>query len=161
MLTLHLIRHAKTQQGSESGKDIDRQLMDKGIAQANLLGNYLQSHHISLGKILCSTSIRTRQTQAIISQHLAEHPVTDYRKDLYHADLQGILQELAGETLKTLTLIGHNNGISDFVTYCTGEFHAMQTCEIITLNFPFDDWEMISKGTGTIALRYRPDVFVP
>lgn len=161
MLTLHIIRHAKTHQQSESGKDKDRALLEKGIAQSNLLGNYLQSHHIELGKMLCSSAKRTRQTKSIICQHLAEQCCVEYRDSLYMASKTDLLAELVSETDPIVTIIGHNDGLSDLASYCADEYIGLGTCEFITLTFPFEDWSHIVKGTGTILLRYRPEVFLP
>lgn len=161
MLTLHIIRHAKTHQQAATGKDKDRELLEKGIAQSNLLGNYLQSHHIELGKMLCSSATRTKQTKSIICQHLAEQCCVDYRDSLYLASHTGLLAELASETDPIITIIGHNDGLSDLASHCADEYIGLKTCEFITITFPFDDWSHIIKGTGTILLRYRPEVFLP
>lgn len=161
MLTLQLIRHAKTHQQSHSGKDIHRDLMEKGIAQANMLGNYLQLHHIELGNILCSPSNRTRQTQSIICHHLAEMCSIEVRDSLYHASKDTLLSEIQNGKGNALTIIGHNDGISEFAAYLTDEFISMKTCEMITIAFPFKSWDMVSAGTGIISLRYRPEVFLP
>ncbi len=161
MLTLHIIRHAKTHQQSATGKDKDRALLEKGIAQSNLLGNYLQSHHIELGKMLCSSATRTKQTKSIICQHLAEQCCVEYRDSLYMASKSDLLEELASETDPILTIIGHNDGLSDLASYCTDEHIGLSTCEFITMTFPFKDWSHIIQGTGTILLRYRPEVFLP
>lgn len=161
MLVLHLIRHAKTRQQSSTGKDKDRELLEKGIAQANLLGHYIQSHHIELGKMLCSSAMRTRQTKSVICQHLAEQCRIDYRDELYLASREEMMLELELETEKTITIIGHNEGISDLASYFSDELIQLRTAELISMTFPFDDWKMVSRGTGTIVLRYRPEVFLP
>ncbi len=161
MLTLQLIRHAKTLQQSPTGRDFDRELMEKGIAQANLLGHYIESHHIGMGKILCSSAARTRQTHSIISRHIAEPSEAEFRDSLYHASPDRLLMELTRETGKTITLIGHNEGISEFASFCSDEDIQMQTSELITLSFPFESWDYVTRGTGIISLRYRPEVFLP
>lgn len=161
MLTLHLIRHAKTRQDSSTGKDKDRELMEKGTAQANLLGHYLQSHHIELGKMLCSTAARTRQTKSIVCQHLSEQCRAEYRDNLYLASKEELLSELSRETERTLTLIGHNDGISNLASYFAEEYIGMRTAEFVTFTFPFQEWAATAQGTGTILLRYRPEVFLP
>lgn len=161
MLTLQLIRHAKTEQHAASGKDIDRKLTDKGIAQANLLGQYIQYYHLERGKILCSTSMRTRQTHSIICQMTSEPCQIEHRAELYHATKEELLEVLKKEKASTVTLIGHNEGISDLASYCADEDIHMQTAEIITLSFPYDTWEHVSGGTGIIALRYRPEAYLP
>lgn len=161
MLTLQLIRHAKTLQSSSSGRDADRELMDKGIAQANLLGHYIEAHHIEMGKILCSAATRTRQTHSIISRQTAEPCETEFRQSLYLASMDQLLQELKHEKAKKITLIGHNEGISELASFCSDEHLDMRTAELITLSFPFESWDFLSRGTGIISLRYRPEVFLP
>jgi phosphohistidine phosphatase len=152
MLTLQLIRHAKTEQLSTSGRDFDRKLTDKGIAQANLLGQYIQSYHLERGKILCSTAM---------CQMTSEPCKIDHREELYHASMEQLLATLKKESAQTVTLLGHNEGISDLASYCSDEDIHMQTSEIITLSFPFESWDHVSRGTGIIALRYRPDAYLP
>jgi hypothetical protein len=43
MLRLHLLRHAKTEISSPTGEDFDRELMIKGIIQANMTGLFFKS----------------------------------------------------------------------------------------------------------------------
>jgi len=163
MLTLNLIRHAKTQQTSPTGKDYDRELLDKGVSQANLLGNYLQTHHISLGKILCSSAVRTQQTKSIICQQLSERCNVEYINELYHAFYNEMLQIIRtyGENEPIVTLIGHNEGISQLASYLSGESIHQRTSEIISMAIPFDSWDYLSQGTAGIIYQYRPEVFLP
>lgn len=163
MLTLNLIRHAKTQQSSPTGNDYDRELLDKGMCQANVLGTYLQTHHIPLGKIICSSAARTQQTGSIICQHLTERCDFELTKDLYNAFYNEIVQviETLGKNESTVTIIGHNEGISQLAGYLSGESNHLRTSEIITLAIPFDSWEYLSQGTAQIIFQYRPEVFLP
>lgn len=161
MKTLHIIRHAKTHQHSETGKDFDRCLMDKGIAQANVLGNYIQANKINLGEVHCSSAQRTKQTCGIVKQQLSGFEKMVISDELYHANPTDILQLLAELSCPIATIIGHNNGISDLVSYLAEEYIELKTSELITLTFPFDDWNLLSRGTGIIESRYRPEVFLP
>lgn len=163
MLTLNLIRHAKTQQISPTGKDYDRELLDKGISQANILGNYLQAHHISLGKILCSSAVRTQQTRSIICQHLTERCNYAFTKDLYnafHTEILNVIQTL-GKGEPVVTIVAHNDGISQLASYLSGEFIHLRTSEMISLAIPFESWDYLSEGTAGIIFQYRPEVFLP
>lgn len=163
MLTLNLIRHAKTNQVSPSGDDFDRALLDKGVSQANVLGNYLRTHHISLGKIICSSATRTQQTRSIICQHLVEQCNYALSKKLYLGSHKQILEviEREGEGETTVTIVGHNEGISELASYLSGEFIHLRTSEMISLTFPFESWAHVIRGTGVIILQYRPEVFLP
>lgn len=163
MLTLNLIRHAKTQQISPTGKDYDRELLDKGISQANVLGNYLQTHHITLGKVICSSAVRTQQTRSVICQHLTERCNIELTKDLYDAFHTEILEviQARGVNEQTITIIGHNEGISQLASYLSGEWIHLRTSEMISLAIPFDSWDYLSEGIAPIIFQYRPDVFLP
>jgi len=163
MLTLNLIRHAKTQQISPTGNDYDRELLDKGVSQANVLGNYLQTHHISLGKIICSSAVRTQQTKSIICQHLTERCNFELTKELYNAFQNEMLHIIGslGKNETIITLIGHNEGISQLASYLSGESIHLRTSEMISLAIPFDSWDYLSQGTAEIIFQYRPEVFLP
>lgn len=163
MLTLNLIRHAKTNQVSPTGSDFDRELLDKGVSQANVLGNYLRTHHIALGKIICSSAARTRQTHSIICQHLFESCNYAFSKKLYlssHKQILEVIEDNAKDET-TVTIIGHNEGISELAGYLSGEFVHLRTSEMISLTFPFESWDHLVRGTGVIIFQYRPEVFLP
>lgn len=163
MLTLHLIRHAKTNQSSPSGEDYDRALLDKGISQANLLGNYIQAHHIALGRVLCSSAVRTQQTRSVICQHLTERCNYELTRKLYLASYRQILDVIQqqGKDHQTLTVVGHNEGISQLASYLSGEAVQLRTSEMISLTFPFESWDYLINGTAVIIFQYRPEVFLP
>ncbi len=163
MLTLNLIRHAKTQQISPTGKDYDRELLDKGISQANVLGNYLQAHHISLGKVICSSAARTQQTRSIICQHLTERCNVELTKELYdafHTEMLDVIQKY-GMNEPVVSLVGHNEGISQLASYLSGEPIHLRTSEMISLAIPFESWNYLSEGIAEIIFQYRPEVFLP
>lgn len=163
MLTLNLIRHAKTNQNSPSGKDFDRELYPKGIAQANLLGMHLNSHHINLGKILCSKAIRTKQTQSILNQHTTISTNTVFLDELYLAGSMELLTliEEHGDKHEVISIIGHNEGISELAGYLADEYIVLRTCELITIQFSITAWNELSRGIGMITLQYRPEVYLP
>lgn len=163
MLTLNLIRHAKTQQISPTGHDFGRELLDKGISQANILGNYLQAHHISLGKIVCSSAVRTQQTRSIICQHLTERCNYEFTRELYDASYMDIIRAVIahGANEPVVTIVGHNDGISQLACYLSGEMISLRTSEMISLTIPFENWNYLSEGTAGIIFQYRPEVFLP
>lgn len=161
MLTLNIIRHAKTNQISASGRDFDRELLEKGIAQANVLGVYLRDNHIKLGKVCCSSAKRTHSTFEIIRKHTSLYEKFQMDEKLYLASQLLLFEYVAEQKDTTLTLIGHNEGISQLVSYFTEEECELRTAEYISLSFPFDEWDHISRGTAIIQMRYRPEVFLP
>jgi phosphohistidine phosphatase len=156
VLILHILRHAKTSQESSTGLDIDRQLLEKGEKQAALLAEYLVG--LSQIDIHCSTSARTRKTFDIISQKV-QYDSIHFSQDLYlcsHLELLFYINQV--KSTKDLLLIGHNNGLSDFVSYLTGEFIDLKTCQYCCLEIKLDSWQELSGGAAKLISTFRPDV---
>jgi phosphohistidine phosphatase len=48
-------------------------------------------------------------------------------------------------------MFGHNPGFTDFANYLTdANIHNLPTCGVVLIEFPVDDWNEISNGTGTL-----------
>lgn len=161
MLTLNLIRHAKTELRSATGGDKERELASKGISQSNVLGKQIRIQFLELGQVHVSTAFRTQQTYSIIQQQLGTKHPFQLNNMLYHANRETLFLFLQTLEEKTITIVGHNEGISDLASYLLGEEIQMRTSELLTITFPFSSWEMISGGTANLHSRYRPQVFLP
>jgi len=61
-MKLYLLRHAKTDPHSTTGKDFDRSLLPRGKRQSLLMAEHFTNENISPEKILCSTAKRTKET---------------------------------------------------------------------------------------------------
>jgi len=156
-MKLHIIRHAKTDSYSSTGKDIDRPLLPEGIKQANELREYFNTVN-EIETIWCSEARRTKQTAEIVLNDT--HPAPEYEHDLYLASKQTMLQLLWNfKSAGDLLIIGHNFGISDLTHYLTGEYVQLETAEYVCIEFNCDSWTETSMGTGTIVDRYHPKAF--
>ena len=60
-MKLHLLRHAKTNQISPTGKDFDRELLPRGYEQIAELKQYLEDSPIAPKHILCHLSMPSLQ----------------------------------------------------------------------------------------------------
>jgi phosphohistidine phosphatase len=158
MLQLNLIRHAKTEPQSKSGRDFDRELLPKGQKQSALLASFLNESAANLGDIICSTAVRTTQTSRILFPERTQGIV--FLKALYLAEAEQIKQLIAAQTNSTLTIIGHNEGLSDLASLLSGEQIHLQTAGFIQLQFELEDWNQLIQGTGIITIRFRPEVAV-
>lgn len=160
-MRLHLLRHAKTEVNSVSGKDFDRVLMTKGIMQANLMGQYLKASSIRVNETYCSDSLRTKQTFEIISKSVDCGKI-NFKNELYLADRETLLALLWRiKHKKDLLIIGHNDGLSEFASYLTDQSVHLKTSGYLCIEFDGDAWKETSMGTGTIVDAYRPQVYFP
>lgn len=106
--TLFLMRHAKTRDHHPLG-DKARELSPRGVTQAQQAGLELASRGIQL--VLCSTSVRTRQTCALLGLRTPEgEPVpVQYMEALYHAGADTLRQRISEieDEVTGLLIVGH------------------------------------------------------
>lgn len=160
-MKIHLLRHAKTEIQSISGKDFDRALLPKGIVQANICGSFFQMENTDIQETWCSEAIRTKQTLQIVSKFISCGKII-YSKDLYLADRETLLAKLwKCRHGKDILIVGHNDGISSLASYLTDENIHLKTAGYICISFEADKWKDVSCGTGTILKEFRPQVYFP
>lgn len=159
MLHLFLLRHGKATKYQDDTSDFNRTLNKQGTAQVNQIGYILKSNGIKMDHILASSALRTTETAEIVNYYLNCRTI-QFEKDLYLANCDSILQMINqwGKG-SSLLFVGHNNGISDFVTYLSGQPILLSTSQLVEIQFSFDDWKMLSAATGTIKLNIKPDVY--
>lgn len=155
-MILHLIRHGKTNQVSPSGRDYDRELLPKGHAQCEDLGNYLSLP--STCAVYCSSAVRTAQTFELINRSQQLKSVS-FHEDLYLCSREHLLRFINALNHKNdILIVGHNYGISDLASYLLDEPIEMRTGEYLSLEVDLASWKMLSRGTATLVDRYRPRV---
>lgn len=155
-MKLHILRHAKTEPLAISGRDFDRKLLPKGQRQVKAL--HTQLIDLSLGEVHCSSSARTRQTLTLLAPKLEQEKFV-FSDDLYlcsHLQILQYINQIRGG--HDLLLIGHNNGLSDFVTYLTGDFVSLKTAAYMCLEIEVSAWEQLSRNTATVLHSFRPEV---
>jgi phosphohistidine phosphatase len=160
-MKIRLIRHAKTEQSALSGKDIDRNLMEKGIAQANVLSLFLAERGVEGQLVWSSAATRTRQTAAILF-HAVPTQKLEYFDEFYLCNSEVYLEKITALTDgEELLIIGHNDGISALASYLCGESIYLRTAEYVCIELVVDAWSEVAFGTGTLQEQFRPSVFSP
>jgi phosphohistidine phosphatase len=139
MKILNLIRHAEAETGLSSKEDFFRSLTDSGIDDIKSLDNYLVHDNFSRHKIICSTSVRTRETLENLKKSLNPDSSVIYSPDLYLGTFKKLLNtvNLESQNTRMITLIGHNPGLSDLISYLVGDYEIndMGTSSFISLSF--------------------------
>lgn len=106
--TLVLLRHAKAEQ--VPGKpDHDRELTRQGRLDAEAAGAWLHEQGLVAELVVCSTSVRTRQTWERAAHGGAQAEFVEYRRAVYQGGTDGILQSIRedGGDVRTLFVVGH------------------------------------------------------
>lgn len=157
MLKLMLLRHAKTENQSDTGLDFDRQLALKGQRQAKSMATHLTSIDLTKTVVFCSDAKRTVQTFEYL---LAQNDIPNYvlKHDLYLASRETLFNQLCEQNGDfPILLIGHNDGLSDLASYLTDDYIHLNTCTLLTLDVHAKDWSELTQGSCTISEMYRPE----
>jgi len=167
MLTLLLLRHAKSSWDDQELDDFDRGLSERGRLAAPVLGRFIAQHDLVPQRILCSSARRTQETLQLILPTLAAAnggsplPV-DIVEDLYLASEHTLLAHARRLPLKCrrALMIGHNPGLHDFAMGLAGagDVHMRHdlavkfpTAAIAVLTFPGATWAAIAPKAGTLV----------
>ena len=154
MLSLYLIRHAKSSWADPGMNDFDRPLNDRGKKNAPFMGKQLRKRGEQPDLLVSSTANRAISTARLIAHEL-NYSLNKIKPNdaLYHASVATWLKEVNAlpDKKKTIMVFGHNDGITAFANYLTDEeISNIPTCGIVKINFDFDTWKMVSKGNGTM-----------
>ena len=103
MLTLSLMRHAKSDWGDLDLDDYARTLSKRGIKAATVMGQAIRRERLEPDLILCSGAIRTRATLTLMLPELrTPHPAVMFDDELYLA-LPGTMLECAEKRCERTT----------------------------------------------------------
>ncbi|MEQ8585987.1 MAG: histidine phosphatase family protein [Thalassobaculaceae bacterium] len=136
MITLHLLRHAKSDWNGEEA-DHDRPLSARGERAAAAMAVYCRQQGIAPDFVLCSSARRTVETLRILRQGLPEDLRVETTRDIYEVDASKVMARLKRipASARVALVVGHNPGMEDTVRLLTGAPAATKfpTCALATL----------------------------
>jgi phosphohistidine phosphatase len=160
MLTLSLLRHAKSSWANPELDDHERPLAKRGVKAVPTLAKFMRQEKLRPSLALCSDAMRTRATLALL---LAETgpptPRIVYEPTLYLASPDAMLAALAhsAENEAHVLIVGHNPGLHALALELVGEgerkmlSHLAQefpTGALAVLTFEADTWNGIKPASG-------------
>ncbi len=160
MKRLYLLRHAKSSWSDESLPDHERALAPRGRRAAKLMARHLQKERIQPALVLCSSSVRTRETLARIGKALRDDVPVAVEDGLYGAGAEELLERLRvlPADLPSVLLIGHNPGMHDLalaLAWSGAELARLEekfpTAALATLAFDFETWAELEPGSGELV----------
>lgn len=114
MLTLSLLRHAKSSWDNPELCDHERPLAKRGIKAAPLLAKFMRQEKLRPNLVLCSDAMRTRATLTLLLSELGPpSPEVVYDDALYLASPRAIRRVIAeaGADHAHVLVVGHNPGL--------------------------------------------------
>lgn len=152
MKSLTLFRHAKTKHDSLTGRDIDRQLNERGEQDAPRIGDEMRRLGLEFDLALSSPAARAAQTAELAG--LA--PRFDER--IYDAPagrLLAIIQE-ADDSNGRIMMVGHNPGFERLASMLVGEEVEMPTGSLVEIELPIDHWQDAGAEHGRLVRFLKP-----
>lgn len=169
MLTLALLRHAKSSWDDPARDDFLRVLNERGIKAAPLAGAALAEHGLKPSLILCSPAARTRETLKLAqpAMALAAAPETVFDEKLYLASPVTLMETVRDipQERTTVLMIGHNPGLHTLALTLagTGSDAALDslstrfpTAALAILTFKRARWRDVRPGDGKLELFWTP-----
>ncbi|MEM7214196.1 MAG: histidine phosphatase family protein [Pseudomonadota bacterium] len=161
MLRLYVMRHAKSSWAVPGARDFDRELNDRGKSDLLLISREIAKENLIPELVLCSSSVRTRQTLDCISDALKPEPEVEFLESLYSGGMEDYLAAIRSRNdCKSIMTIGHNpmSGSLASALAGAGDIRAMEqiaykypTATVAVLDFDLENWSEIEKGKGNLT----------
>ena len=167
MLTLTLLRHAKSSWDDPGLDDYDRPLAKRGKKAAPEVGAAMAAMALRPDLVLCSGATRARATlDRVLGKLGAPVPQVVYDDAVYMATPEALLARLhrigpgeAGETPRHVMVVGHNPGLEELALLLVGSGAAddtarmtekFPTAAVAVIGFNADSWGLIEPGSGRL-----------
>ncbi|MGA9541156.1 MAG: histidine phosphatase family protein [Methyloceanibacter sp.] len=167
MLTLSLLRHAKSSWKNPALPDRERPLNSRGIADAPAMGRAMSERGIDPELVLCSSAQRTVDTLALVLPELKIEPTVVYQDSLYRAspeDMLDLLRRLQPGA-RSVLLIGHNPEIQELALELIGAgpkgprdrlSEKYPTGGLVVITFTAGLWSSVDVGSGSLTQFLAP-----
>ena len=161
---LYVLRHGKSVRDIPSPPDHDRPLAPRGERAADRIARHLRDQGISPDLILCSSSLRTRQTLDRLAPSFGPETTVKVERALYEAPAAGILERVrrTPDEVGSVMLIGHNPGLQDLALMLAGRGERLPmlkekfpTGGLATLEFE-GGWADLAEGSATLIAYVVP-----
>jgi len=160
MRIVFLLRHAKSLWSDPTLSDIDRPLAPRGERAAKTIARYVRRKRIRPALVLCSPSVRTRQTLEAIEPSLGKSCSVELVPALYgasHKELLRLLQTLP-DGVASVMLVGHNPGLQELALALASAGadlprleERLPTGALATLVADCESWAALMPGDAELA----------
>lgn len=158
---LFLIRHGKAEWNSESGRDVDRALTERGRINATAMADRFAGTPFLPDLLVSSPALRAFSTAQYFANawSIAEQNIQIMPR-IYEANLKTLLNLVNRfeNQHHTIAMFGHNPGFTDLANYLSKEYiYNIPTSGVVLYEFPFEEWKFISADTAELLSFNYPE----
>lgn len=152
MKTLTLFRHAKTERDSDSGRDFDRRLIDRGRDDSKRMGEELSELGLAFDLVLSSPAARAAETAELAGLTVR------FDERIYDASTGELLDivRATDEEIVRLAMVGHNPGFERLASRLTGQAVDMPTGSLAEIAIPVERWSEAGEANGRLTRFLKP-----
>ena len=152
MKTLTLFRHAKTERDSDSGRDFDRRLIDRGRDDSKRMGEEISEQGLAFDLVLSSPAARAAETAELAGLTVR------FDERIYDASTDELLDIVRStdEVIVRLAMVGHNPGFEPLASRLTGQALIMPTGSVAEIAIPVERWSEAGEANGRLTRFLKP-----
>lgn len=160
--TIHILRHAHSSWAVPGQRDHQRVLDDRGQEDAIRLAARVEANAVRIGRVVCSTAVRARQTLDLVRKALPASADIRFSDKLYALGSAAYEAEIRDAEEGELLLVGHNPTIEQLVfDICTTDTDALRAARagIGTANWLIVDLDPANRNgalRGTLRALLKP-----
>jgi phosphohistidine phosphatase len=167
MLTLSLLRHAKSAWDDPKLRDIERPLNERGRDAAPRMGAFMAEKGLVPELILCSPSVRTRQTLDLVLPYLSPAPAVLFEDAIYLGAPSVLLKRVrrVEKPVGHVMIVAHDPGLHHLAMEmsASGEPELLEalarkfpTAGLAVIEFETNAWSKVKPGAGRLVLFMTP-----
>ncbi len=159
MPALILLRHAKSDWGSDDVDDRQRPLAPRGRKAAQRVGRFLADASQVPDAAITSPAVRATATLERVMAAAAWSCPARSAEALYNGGFAGLLGEVRAEPSATrvLLVVGHEPTCSEAVAVLIGGGHLrLPTAAVARIDLEVHSWEEVGPGTGVLVWSVVP-----
>jgi phosphohistidine phosphatase len=143
---LVLLRHAKAEHPAGI-EDHERALALAGRRQAGRVGGAMAAAGVVPDLVLCSSSLRTRQTWELARTGLTVEPTVEFRDEVYEGGAQSLLDLVRAvpDDVLTLLVVGHEPTMSHAAELLAGPGSDETAYLRVQVGVPTASWSVLES----------------
>jgi phosphohistidine phosphatase len=159
-MRLWLLRHAKSSWHDPGLEDRDRPLAPRGEEAADRMRDYFVAEDVHPALVLCSSSLRTRQTLARVLSAFEPELEVRIESSLYTFEADALLDRLRAipEGVASVMLIGHNPALHELAVILAARGPRLDelaqkfpTGALAEIDLPAASWNDAGKTPGELT----------
>ena len=166
MRRLMLLRHAKAAP-SDGSDDYDRELTDRGRADARAVGEMIAKSDLAPDLVIYSGAHRARETTELVLKRLSYEVEAIENSALYLVSWLRLLALMHAlpEAKKSVLVVGHNPGLGELASQLAGDGSRelrlrmaakFPTAALAALNFKTESWADIELRGAKLERFFAP-----